>query len=52
VLGVGLCGTNGPREHQERSVHYVSLTHQRLCYREVVEFLDGRFAPVPVGTVF
>jgi hypothetical protein len=43
VLGVALCSTNGPGEHKEQSVVYMSLTHQHLCYRELSEFLDGRF---------
>lgn len=45
VLGVAECSTNGEREHKERSVVYFSLKYQRLCYREVSQFLDGRFAP-------
>jgi hypothetical protein len=47
VLSVGRCSTNGPREGVERSVVYWSLTHKHLCYRDVGEFLDGRFCPVP-----
>lgn len=45
VVGVATCSTNGEREHKEVSVVYFSMTHQRLCYREVSEFLDGRFVP-------
>jgi hypothetical protein len=51
VLGIALCSTNGPNEHKERSVVYVSLTHQQLCYRELSEFLDGRFMPIPSGII-
>jgi hypothetical protein len=46
VLGVGLCSTNGDREHKERSVIYWSDHHGHLCYREISEFLDGRFRPI------
>jgi hypothetical protein len=46
VLGIGTCSTNGLGEHKEESVIYVSLTHEHLCYREISEFLDGRFVPV------
>jgi hypothetical protein len=46
VLGIGTCSTNGEREHKEESVIYWSDTHQHWCYREVDEFLDGRFIPV------
>lgn len=46
VIGIAQCSTNGEREHKEQSVVYFSLTHQHLCYREVSEFLDGRFEPV------
>lgn len=45
VLGISRCGTNA-REGAE-SVIYISLSHQRLCDRDVGEFLDGRFEPVP-----
>ncbi len=45
VLGIALCGTNGPDEHRALAVIYVSLTHQHLSYREINEFLDGRFQP-------
>jgi len=45
VIGIGLCSTNGEREHKEESVIYISHTHQHLCYREINEFLDGRFTP-------
>jgi hypothetical protein len=45
VLGVGLCGTNGTGEHREKSVIYWSPQHRHWCYREVSEFLDGRFMP-------
>ncbi len=46
VLGIGMCSTNGEREHLERSVVYVSMDYQALRYREISEFLDGRFIPV------
>lgn len=45
VIGIALCSTNGEREHTETSVVYVSHTHQGLRYREISEFLDGRFKP-------
>lgn len=44
-IGVGMCSTNGERDHVEESVIYVSITHQHLCYREIGQFLDGRFEP-------
>jgi hypothetical protein len=43
VLGVARCATNA-REGEE-SVVYVSVKHQQLSYREIGEFLDGRFEP-------
>jgi hypothetical protein len=43
VLAVGQCSTNGPRENIERSVIYWSKTYRGYRYREVSEFLDGRF---------
>ncbi len=43
VVGIAECSTNGPREHAERSVVYWSCERQALRYREVSEFLDGRF---------
>jgi predicted SAM-dependent methyltransferase len=46
VFGLALCSTNGEREHREESVVYASHTHGHLCYREVGEFLDGRFRPL------
>ena len=46
VLGIATCSTNGDREGKERSVVYVSCAYQKLRYREVGEFLDGRFTPV------
>lgn len=46
VIGVALCSTNGPGEHEAESVVYVSHTHGGLCYRLLSEFLDGRFTPV------
>ncbi len=47
VLGVAVCSTNGERENEEESVIYFSLNYQSLRYREVGEFLDGRFVPEP-----
>jgi hypothetical protein len=47
VVGLALCSTNGPRDRVERSVVYHSLTYEGLRYREMDEFLDGRFVPVP-----
>jgi hypothetical protein len=44
VLGVAACSTNG--RDGETSVVYCSHTYQGLRYREVGEFLDGRFEPV------
>jgi hypothetical protein len=46
VVGIAVCSTNGERENEERSVVYVSHTHGVLRYRELSEFLDGRFAPI------
>lgn len=45
VLGIALCSTNGEREHKEESVVYISHSFAGLRYREVNEFLDGRFVP-------
>lgn len=45
VLGVAVCSTNGERDKVERSVVYWSMTYKALRYREVSEFLDGRFVP-------
>lgn len=47
VAGVARCSTNGPREGEEDSVVYFSMSYQSLRYREVGEFLDGRFRPEP-----
>jgi hypothetical protein len=47
VLGVATCSTNGDRENVERCVVYFGHKYQQLRYREVSEFLDGRFKPVP-----
>jgi hypothetical protein len=47
VLGLAECSTNGPRAGRERSVVYWSDTYRALRYREVGEFLDGRFTPAP-----
>lgn len=43
VLGVAVCSTNGLREYTEKSVFYWSDTYRALRYREISEFLDGRF---------
>lgn len=43
VVGIALNSTNGPEEHKQELVVYVSLTHEHLCCREIGEFLDGRF---------
>jgi hypothetical protein len=45
VIGIALCSTNGPDEHKAEAVVYVSHTHQGLRYREIKEFLSGRFVP-------
>lgn len=49
VLGVATQSTNGPGEHKARAVIYYSLSHGHLCYRDTVEFLDGRFCPITAG---
>jgi hypothetical protein len=46
VLGVARCSTSGERYGEEWSVVYFGVGNQVLWYREVGEFLDGRFAPV------
>lgn len=43
IIGVATCSTNGDREGTERSVVYLSHEKQILHYREISEFLDGRF---------
>jgi hypothetical protein len=45
VLGVSESSTNG--EEGKRVVVYVSHTYQQLRHRDLSEFLDGRFEPVP-----
>lgn len=47
VLGVARCSTNGERDGKEGSVIYFGVSSQTLFYREVGEFLDGRFVPEP-----
>jgi hypothetical protein len=47
IMGVARCSTNGEREGKERSVVYYSVERQHFNYREMWEFLDGRFEPVP-----
>lgn len=44
VLGVASCSTNDRRP--EESVVYVSHDYQGLRYRELTEFMDGRFVRV------
>ena len=46
VMGIARCSTNGDREGRERSVIYFSVARQTLNYREIEEFLDGRFEPM------
>ncbi len=46
VLGVADCSTNGEREGVEQSVVYISHTQGKMKYREVSEFLDGRFVRI------
>jgi hypothetical protein len=47
ILGVATCSTNGEREGREMSVVYLSHERQVLHYREISEFMDGRFEEVP-----
>lgn len=47
VIGLARCSTNGERDGKEDSVIYFSMDYQSLRYREVSEFLDGRFVPEP-----
>jgi hypothetical protein len=44
VIGIATCSTNGDREDKERSVIYWSVDRKCWRYRELGEFLDGRFA--------
>jgi len=46
VIGLARCSTNGERAGVEESVVYWSKEYQALRYREVTEFLDGRFTPL------
>lgn len=46
VVGVATCSTNGERDGRERSVIYHSTVHGHLRYRELTEFMDGRFTEV------
>lgn len=46
VVGLATCSTNGERDGVERSVVYHSLKYGHLRYRELSEFMDGRFAEV------
>ncbi len=43
VLDVATCSTNGDRENVERSVVYWSFARRAWRYRELSEFMDGRF---------
>lgn len=45
VLGIALCSTNGPGEHEAEAVVYFSMGRERLHYRALEEFMDGRFRP-------
>lgn len=45
VLGVAMCSTND--RPPEESVVYVSHDYQEMRYRELKEFMDGRFVPIP-----
>jgi hypothetical protein len=49
VLGVATCSDNGLDEGKRQSVVYFSHKYQELRYREVSQFLDGRFVPVQQG---
>jgi hypothetical protein len=46
VLGVALCSTNGALAQGEKAVVYYSVDRQRLHYRALTEFMDGRFVEV------
>lgn len=41
VLGVALCSTNN--HPPEESVIYISHDYQEMRYRDLKEFIDGRF---------
>lgn len=43
VLCVATCSTNGHRDGVEKSVVYHSLKYGHVRYRELSEFMDGRF---------
>jgi hypothetical protein len=46
VLFVATCSTNGERDNKERSIVYSNiLIPHNIRYREISEFLDGRFVP-------
>jgi hypothetical protein len=47
VICVATCSTNGERDMKEKSVLYFSMKSGRYFYRELSEFLDGRFEPMP-----
>jgi len=49
VIGVATCSTNGDRDGVEKSVVYHSVHYDKLRYRELSEFLDGRFTQVTDG---
>lgn len=45
VVGTAVCSTNGSEGAE--CVVYFSMTYQAWRYREIGEFLDGRFVPEP-----
>jgi len=47
VLGIAHESTYLAGEQPREYVVYISHGHEKLCVREIWEFLDGRFAPVP-----
>lgn len=50
VLCVATCSTNGHGDKTERSVVYLSHTKHRIWYRELSQFMDGRFERVDPST--
>jgi hypothetical protein len=47
VVGVGLNATNGPQEMQTVVLYFCTKTGQ-IWVREINEFCDGRFEPLPL----
>lgn len=45
VIGIAMCSTN--ERPPEESVVYISHDYQELRYRELKEFMDGRFVQKP-----